>query len=254
MPEISSIVPKATKIGDRKVIAGRTTVQKPEEIKFSYDLSGYTTFEQEGFQPPEPNERFDVTEREFLKQVNLDYGKVKVRVRAIMRRKEVDPSTGERRERKEYLTVICHWYAYDYFGAEIRVLEHIEGQYKKQTRKLVNKLDKNTGRMHSWYEMGEPVMAYTIPFSKQNVDKYILDPHPFGEDSENITNPDQVTYYGKFEHEDTAQVSHRDNTFNYDQLKNTSWREFCDLSSRPGGPRNKKQYREVEPNPLQHMQ
>ena len=68
----------------------------------------------------------------------------------------------------------------------------MEGQYWKQTRRLVNQLDKSTGRMHSYYEKGDPVMAYTIPFSKQNVDKYLLDPHPFGPDSENITDPNQV--------------------------------------------------------------
>ena len=67
-------------------------------------------------------------------------------------------------KRKEYLTVISHWFAHDYFGAEIRVLEHMEGQYWKQTRRLVNQLDKSTGRMHSFYEKGDPVLAYTIPF------------------------------------------------------------------------------------------
>ena len=100
--EISSIIPQVRKLGQHKVIAGRTTKQEPEEINFHYDLSGYTTFEEEGFQPPLSNERFDVKEREFLKQVNLDYGKVKVKIRAIIRQKQVDPSSGERRERKEY--------------------------------------------------------------------------------------------------------------------------------------------------------
>ena len=119
--EISSIIPQTKKIGDKKIIGGRTTVQQPEEIKFITIYQDIQLLKQEGFQPPMPNERFDVTEREFLKQVNLDYGKVRVKVRAIIRQKQVDPSTNERRERKEYLTLICHWYAYDYFGAEIRV-------------------------------------------------------------------------------------------------------------------------------------
>ena len=123
---------------------------------------------------------------EFLKRVNLDYGKVKVKILAIIRQKQVDPSTGERRERKEYITFVSSWYAHDYFGAEIRVIAHVEGQYKKQTKKLVNKLDKETGRMHSWYEMDTPVIAYTIPFSKKNVDKYLLAAHPFGPDSKTL--------------------------------------------------------------------
>ena len=85
----------------------------------------------------------------------------------MVRQKEVDSFTGERRERKEYLTFTSKWYghAHDYFGSEI-IMEktHIEGQYrrssKKQVRKLVNKLDKTTGRMNSRYEMDIPVITY----------------------------------------------------------------------------------------------
>ena len=191
---------------------------------------------------------------EFLKRVNLDYGKVKVKILAIIRQKQVDPSTGERRERKEYITFVSSWYAHDYFGAEIRVIAHVEGQYKKQTKKLVNKLDKETGRMHSWYEMDTPVIAYTIPFSKKNVDKYLLAAHPFGPDSKNITDPDQVVYYGKFQHQDNGTISHRDNTYNYDQLTNLDWRQFCDLTNRVGGPRGLiKGYKPVEENKPSHI-
>jgi hypothetical protein len=103
-----------------------------------------------------------------------------------------------------------------------------------------------TGIMNSWYEMGIPEMAYTIPFTKENVDKYLLNPHPFGPDSENITDPEQVVYYGKFEHQDTSTMAHRDDTYNYEQFVNPNWREFCDLTNRPGGPRGLlKNYRVV---------
>jgi hypothetical protein len=101
--EISSILQEVKQVGDKKVIAGRTTTQQPEEIQFHYDLSGYTTFEEEGFQPPAPNERFDVKQREFLKRVDLSYSKIKVRILQMIRQKRVDVSS-ERRERKEYLT------------------------------------------------------------------------------------------------------------------------------------------------------
>ena len=37
------------------------------------------------------------------------------------------------------------------FGAEIKMGRvNTEGQYKRQTRKLANKLDMNTGMMNSW--------------------------------------------------------------------------------------------------------
>ena len=74
-------------------------------------------------------------------------------------------------------------------------------------------------------------MAYNIPFSKQNVDKYLLDPHPFGPDSENITDINQVVYYGKFQHEDNAMMSHRDNTYSYDQLILRSWQISANLTN-----------------------
>ena len=58
--EISSIIPQVKQLGDKKVIAGRTTTQQPEEIDFHYDLSAYDSFEKEGFNPPpQSNERFD---------------------------------------------------------------------------------------------------------------------------------------------------------------------------------------------------
>ena len=153
-------------------MAGRTTTQQPEEIQFHYDTYEYDSFEKEGFNPPPSNERFDVREREFLKRVNLDYGKVRVKILSMVRQKAVDPSTAERRERKEYLTFESEWYVHDYFGAEIRMgTIHIEGHYKKQTRKLAQKVDQETGRMESWYEMGVPENAYTISFTKKNVDK-----------------------------------------------------------------------------------
>jgi hypothetical protein len=253
--EISSIKPDIKELERKKLVGGRVTVSKtPEEIKFYYDLSEYKTFEEEGFQPPANNERFDIKQREFLKRVDLGYSKIKVRILQMIRQKRLDP-TSERKERKEYLTFTCEWTGYDFFGAELKMgTIHTEGMYKKQTMKLVQKIDKETGRMESWYEMGIPEMAYSIPFTKENVDKYLLNPHPFGPDSENITDPEQVVYYGKFEHMDTGTMAHRDDTYNYEQFVNPNWREFCDLTNRPGGPRGLlKNYRIVQELSQDHI-
>ncbi|MGA8844438.1 MAG: hypothetical protein WB511_12710 [Nitrososphaeraceae archaeon] len=62
--EISSIKPEIRKIGNKKFIACRTTVKEREEIKFYYSSEEYDTFENEGFNPPPNNERFDRIERE----------------------------------------------------------------------------------------------------------------------------------------------------------------------------------------------
>ena len=107
--KISSIKPEIRKLGkNKKFIAGRTTVKEPEEIQFHYDTSEYDTYEKEGFQPPQSNERFDVKEREFLKRVNLDYGKIRVKILSMVRQKAIDWSS-KTHERKEYLTFNCEW-------------------------------------------------------------------------------------------------------------------------------------------------
>ena len=53
----------------------------------------------------------------------------------------------------------------------------------EQTKKLVNEVDRNTGRMSSFYEKSDARLTYNIPFTKENVDKYLMSEHPFGPDS-----------------------------------------------------------------------
>ncbi|MGA8844437.1 MAG: hypothetical protein WB511_12705 [Nitrososphaeraceae archaeon] len=96
----------------------------------------------------------------------------------MVRQKAVDYDS-KTKERKEFLTFTSEWYAYDYFGAEIKLGKtHIEDSYKQQTKKLVNKLDMTSGRMNSWYEMDSPRTALNIPFTRANVDKYLLSSTP----------------------------------------------------------------------------
>jgi hypothetical protein len=110
-----------------------------------------------------------------------------------------------------------------------------------------------SGRMNSWYEMDIPRVAFNIPFTKENVDKYLKSPHPFGPDSENITDPNQVKYYGKFEHIDTGTLPHRDDSYSYDQFVLPSWKDFCDLTNRPGGPVGWTNYKVVQEPDHSHI-
>jgi hypothetical protein len=100
----------------------------------------------------------------------------------------------------------------------------------EQTKKLVNEVDRDTGRMSNFYEKSNARLTYNIAFTKENVDKYLMSEHPFGLDSDNITDPNQVKYYGKFEHIDTDNMPHRDGTYNYEQFILPSWKDFCDLT------------------------
>ena len=47
--------------------------------------------------------------------------------------------------------------------------------------------------------------------------------------------------YGKFEYQDTSTMPHRDNPYNYQQFVVPEWRDFCDLTNRPGGLRSLKE-------------
>lgn len=104
-----------------------------------------------------------------------------------------------------------------------------------QVRKLVNKVNEQ-GKLTSMYVRGEPKTAYSIPFTKAEVDKYLKGEHPFGPDSINITDPDNVVFYGKFEHVDSGTMPFRSNTYSYEQFVTPEWRQFAELACRPGGP------------------
>lgn len=93
------------------------------------------------------------------------------------------------------------WFAKNWLGADIPpVRGHIEGSHLEQTKRLVVNTDvKLDGSIDAVYERGAPRTVFTIPFSKKEVDKVLFGEHPFGADSINITNADNVVYYGKFE-------------------------------------------------------
>ena len=50
-----------------------------EGIKFKYSTAAYDSFIKEGFIPPEPQYRSDKRERQFLSQVDVSKGKIKVK-------------------------------------------------------------------------------------------------------------------------------------------------------------------------------
>ena len=84
-------------------------------------------------------------------------------------------------------------------------------------------------------------MTYNIPFTKENVDKYLMLEYHLVQ-TPIISHPNQVKYYGKFEHVDTGNMPHRDGSYDYEQFVLPSWKDFCDLTNRPGGPIGRTNY------------
>ena len=130
---------------------------------------------------------------------------------------------------------MCDWLANNWLGNQIAVPSHIEGKHKELTKQLVTKMDSESGRVNAYYVKGPTRTVHTIPFTKKTVDKILNDPNPFGADSENITDKDSVTFYGKFEGERGIQTM-RCGDYTFEQFVTPEWNRFVELAVRKGGP------------------
>ena len=83
MPEVSTIKP--------------TEVKLKEILKFAYNTGAYDSYLNEGFSMPIKVP--DKWEREFLSRVELNQGKIKVRILNMIRQRAIDYST-EKEEKK----------------------------------------------------------------------------------------------------------------------------------------------------------
>lgn len=100
------------------------------KIKFNYSTAGYDTYTKEGFIPPLEHKRPDKWEHRFLNKVDIDQGKIKVQITKLFRLRATDYST-DKREKKEYLMWESNWYAKNWLGEELAMLEHLEGKYRE---------------------------------------------------------------------------------------------------------------------------
>ena len=67
--------------------------------------------------------------------------------------------------------------------------------------------------------MSTPRFVFNIPFTPKKVEEILKGEHPLGPDSVNITKPNKVIFYGKF-----------------DGFRESKWTDFAELAIRPGGP------------------
>jgi hypothetical protein len=234
-----SVPERSSKVPD---VAGQVKERPP--LKFTYSTEAYDSYVKEGLEPPDQWHRPDKFELRFLSAVDLTKGKIKVEVTRMVRLKAQDFSS-DKREYKEYLVWESNWYAKNWLENELVVNGHIEGKYKQQTLKLVNSPpDPQTGQSTAYYEKDAPRVVHTIPFTKTTVDKLLNGEPPFGPDSVNITDPDRVVFYGKFENILGVQ-NFRCADFTYDQFIVPEWKQFVQLAIQEGGPQRRVRYEET---------
>lgn len=100
--------------------------------------------------------RPDKFEHRFLNAIDIDQGKIKVQITRMFRLRGTDWST-DKKEKKEYLVWESNWYAKNWLGSDLAVMEHLEGRYKEQTKVLQwSKPDATTGRVEAYYIKGVP--------------------------------------------------------------------------------------------------
>lgn len=224
--EVSSIVPD---LG--------TAQKQRKEPRFSYSTAEYDSYIKNGFGAPELINRSDKFEVRFLQQVDLSQckgNKIQVKILNMQRTRAIDYSS-EKEERKEFLVYMCDWLANNWLGNMIAVRSHIEGRHKELTKQLITKMDNESGRVNAYYVKGPVRTVHTIPFSKKTVDKILNNPEPFGPDSQNITDINSVTFYGKFDGEKGIQTM-RCGDYSYEQFIQPEWNRFVELATRRGGP------------------
>ena len=219
-------------------VPGMST-EEPQQRKFNYSTEAYDSYVKEGLTPPEPWKRPDKFELKFLSAVDLTKGKIKIEITRMIRLKAQDFSS-DKREYKEYLVWESNWFAKNWLDVETSPVSHIEGKYSQQTLRLINSPpDPKTGQSTAYYEKGVPRTVHTIPFNKATVDKLLKGEHPFGPDSVNITDPDKVVFYGKFENILGVQ-SFRCADFTYEQFTVPEWKQFSELAIQEGRPARRK--------------
>jgi len=208
-------------------------VTKPKaKPNFTFENGAYESYLTEGFEVP--NRAPGKKEREFLSRVDLKHGKIKVQIRTMIRQLAVDYST-ESEDEKEYITWVSDWQAKNYQEIPIFVRGHVEGSFVQQRKELQKTFNYETGETSAQYRMTSPRVVFNIPFTSKKVDEILKGEHPLGPDSINITKPNKVIFYGKFDGF-RGMPSFRCADYTYEQFIIPNWSDFAELAIRPGGP------------------
>ena len=217
MPQISTIKP--------------VDVTKPKvKPQFTFNDDAYQSYIQEGFEVP----TCPWTDKKKKKKKKMKRGKIKVQIRTMIRQIAIDYST-ENEEEKEYLTWVSDWSAKNYQEVQIFLRGHIEGYHIQQTKELATQYNHETGETRAEYRMGAPSFVFNIPFTPKKVEEILHGEHPLGPHSVNITKPNKVIFYGKFDGF-RGIPTFRCSDYTYKQFVSPKSTDFAELAIRPGGP------------------
>ncbi len=226
------------------IIPGHEAERSKRELKFTYSTAEFDSYQKEGFEAPDLDHRPDKFEYHFLAQVDPGKGKIKVRIPRMFRIRAIDYSS-EKNESREYLYYETLWTGKQWNGNELGPIEHVVGRHKEQTKRLeLGQFDPNTGIQRSQYVMGLPRTVYTIPFTKKAVDEALDNEHPFGPDSQNVTDKESIKYYGFIK--GLGIESFRCGDYNYEMFVTPEWKRFVEIATQEGGPQHRVRYPDEE--------
>lgn len=152
---------------------------------------------------------------EFLARVDLEQGPIERKVTSMVRfiaknREDTQP--------REYIKYEEDWQGKDWMDRKLRNNENIEGFYQEQEVEKVIRYNETKGPEIIGYRRSGEHTVYTIPFSKESVDKIIGDS---GTDKSGIIF--------------TVKTSQRRQQFLYDEFVNYSWGQLDQILMLDGG-------------------
>ena len=156
----------------------------------------YESYAKNGFETLEKAERVYNFEKRFISQVDLTKGPILVTVQNIVRAMVPD-MTNPKRPRREQMTYTTQWEAKNHRNQVIRYIHEHQGKHQEQTKQIQTRRHSN-GEEYDIYVKGVPIDVYTIPWDKKKAEDLIKNEKVFGEDTINITLPQEVNCVVKF--------------------------------------------------------
>jgi len=156
-----------------------------------------------------PEER----KREFLARVDSEKGHIERKVTSMVR---FMAKNREDQQPREYIKYYEDWQAKDWMDRKLRNSENLEGVYLEQEAEKIVRYNETTGPEVAGYRRSGEHTVYTIPYSKETVDKIIGD-----QDKSDIIC--------------TVRTSERRQQFLYDEFVNYSWGQLEQILLLDGG-------------------